>query len=228
MVELDVTDQSSVDVAIRSIIETAGHIDVVVNNAGIGGAGVTETFTTEQHQQVFDVNYFGVHRVNRSVLPHMRERNSGLLIHVTSVIGRLLFPFLGPYCPSKFALEAYAESLHYEYAPLGIGSVIVEPGAFGTDFHENVVWGSDGERATALGELAKAPEQMFAGMGEMLSGDNAPDPNAVAEAIAELIEMPADKRPLRTVVDQISAEVAEGLNAATAEKQQLLMQIFQS
>lgn len=149
------------------------------------------------------------------------------MIHVTSVIGRLLFPFLGPYCTSKFALEAYAESLHYEYAPLGISSVIVEPGAFGTNFLENLVWGDEGERAAALGELAKAPDQMFAGMGEMLAGDNAPDPNAVAEAIADLIATPADKRPLRTVVDQISAEVAEGLNAATAEKQQQLMQVFQ-
>jgi len=223
VIELDVTDQASVDAA----VERAGRIDVVVNNAGIGAAGVTETFTTEQHQQVFDVNYFGIHRVNRAVLPQMRERGSGLLIHVTSVIGRLIFPFLGPYCPTKFALEAYAESLHHEYAPLGIQSLIVEPGAYGTAFQENAVWGADEERFRALGDLAKAPEQMFSGLSEALSAEGAPDPNDVAVAIARLIEMPADQRPLRTVVDGISKDIAEALNDAAAKKQQELTARFE-
>jgi len=226
VVEMDVTDQSSVDSAIKTAIDSAGHLDVVVNNAGIGAAGVTETFTVEQHQRVFDVNYFGVHRVNHAVLPHMRERGAGLLVHVSSVIGRLLFPFLGPYCPSKFALEAYAESLRMEYAPLGIDSVIVEPGAYGTGFQENVVWGGDEERLEALGDLANAPAQMFEGLSEALSGENAPDPNAVAIAIADLIEKPADQRPLRTVVDPFSSAIAESLNETAAAKQAELLNVF--
>jgi NAD(P)-dependent dehydrogenase (short-subunit alcohol dehydrogenase family) len=223
VIELDVTDQRSID---RAIAE-AGEIDVVVNNAGIGGAGVMETFTTEQHQRMFDVNYFGVHRVNRAVLPQMRERGSGTLIHVTSVIGRLIFPFLGPYCPTKFALEAYAESMHYEYAPLGIQSLIVEPGAYGTDFQSNAMMGSDEARYNSLGDLAKAPEQMFEHLTEALSAEGAPDPNDVAVAIAGLLEMPADERPLRTVADGISRDIAEGLNAAVAEKQQELTERFE-
>lgn len=223
VIELDVTDQASVDAA----VEKAGRIDVVVNNAGVGAAGAAETFTVEQHQKVFDVNYFGVHRVNRAVLPQMRERGSGLLIHVSSVIGRLIFPFLGPYCPTKFALESYAESLHHEYAPLGVQSVIVEPGAYGTSFQGNVVWGADAARYRALGDLAKTPEQMFDNINEMLSSDGAPDPNEVAVAIADLIEMPAGKRPLRTVADGISKDIAEGLNAAVAEKQLELMGRFE-
>jgi len=223
VVELDVTDESSVNKAVQE----AGRVDVVVNNAGIGAAGVTETFTIEQQQQVFDVNYHGVHRVNRAVLPQMRERGSGVLIHVTSVIGRLIFPFLGPYCPSKFALEAYAESMYYEYAPLGIQSLIVEPGAYGTDFQGNLVMGGDEERFKALGDLAKAPEQMFENMTEMLSAEGAPDPNDVAVAISDLLDMPADKRPLRTVADAISKDIAEGVNAAVAEKQQELMGRFE-
>lgn len=223
VIELDVTDQASVDAA----IEQAGVIDVVVNNAGIGGAGVMETFTVEQHRQMFDVNYFGVHRVNRAVLPQMRERGSGVLIHVTSVIGRLIFPFAGPYCPTKFALEAYAESMYYEYAGLGIQSLIVEPGAYGTDFVGNIMAGADEERFKALGDLAKAPEEMFRNMGKMLSGEGAPDPNDIAVAIADLLDMPADKRPLRTVADRISKDIAEGVNVAVAEKQQELMARFE-
>jgi len=223
VIELDVTDQASVDAA----IEQAGQIDVVVNNAGIGGAGVMETFTVEQHRQVFDVNYFGVHRVNRAVLPQMRERGSGVLIHVTSIIGRMVFPFAGPYCPTKFALEAYAESMHYEYAGLGIQSLIVEPGAYGTEFVGNIMKGADEERSTALGDLAKAPEEMFKKMSEMLSAEGAPDPNDIAVAIADLLEMPADKRPLRTVADQISKDIAEGVNTAVAEKQRELMARFE-
>ena len=223
VIELDVTDQASVDAAIGQ----AGQIDVVVNNAGIGGAGVMETFTVEQHRQVFDVNYFGVHRVNRAVLPQMRERGSGVLIHVTSIIGRMVFPFAGPYCPTKFALEAYAESMHYEYAGLGIQSLIVEPGAYGTEFVGNIMMGSDEERFKALGDLAKAPEEMFKKMSEMLSGVGAPDPNDIAVAIADLLEMPADKRPLRTVADQISKDIAEGVNTAVAEKQRELMARFE-
>jgi NAD(P)-dependent dehydrogenase (short-subunit alcohol dehydrogenase family) len=223
VLELDVTDQASVDAA----VEQAGQIDVVVNNAGIGGAGVMETFTIDQHQKVFDVNYFGVHRVNRAVLPQMRERGSGVLIHVSSVIGRLIFPFAGPYCPTKFALEAYAESMYYEYKDLGIQSLIVEPGAYGTDFVGNIMMGADEDRFKALGDLAKAPEEMFKNMSEMLSGEGAPDPNDIAVAIADLLEMPADKRPLRTVADRISKDIAEGLNTAVAQKQQELMARFE-
>jgi NAD(P)-dependent dehydrogenase (short-subunit alcohol dehydrogenase family) len=223
VIELDVTDQASVDAA----VEQAGQIDVVVNNAGIGGAGVMETFTIDQHQKVFDVNYFGVHRVNRAVLPQMRERGSGVLIHVTSVIGRLIFPFAGPYCPTKFALEAYAESMYYEYKDLGIQSLIVEPGAYGTDFVGNLMTGADEERFKALGDLAKAPEAMFKNMSAMLSAEGAPDPNDIAVAIADLLDMPADKRPLRTVADRISKDIAESLNVAVAQKQQELMARFE-
>jgi NAD(P)-dependent dehydrogenase (short-subunit alcohol dehydrogenase family) len=226
VVELDVTDQASVDAAVKTVVDAAGQIDVVVNNAGIGGAGVMETYTTEDHQRLFDVNYYGVIRVNRAVLPAMRERNSGLLIHVTSVIGRIAIPFGGPYCPSKFALEAYAESLRMELASLGVDSVIVEPGAYPTDFITGLLTPSDEDRIASYGELAKAPEQMFEGMMKHLQGDNAPDPNQIAVAISDLIDTPADKRPLRTVVDQLGGSIGDDLNAAVAKQQQLFMGVF--
>ena len=92
VLELDVTSESSVQSAVHEALQEAGHVDVVINNAGFAGIGVTEAYTPEQFQQVFDVNVFGVVRVNRAVLPSMRARRKGLLIHVSSGAGRVTVP----------------------------------------------------------------------------------------------------------------------------------------
>src|SRR5258708_19706616 len=105
MVELDITDESSVGQAIESIVGITGRLDVVVNNAGMSYIGPLEAFTLEQVQQQFDTNVFGVWRVNRAALPHMRRQGSGLLLQIGSIRGRLGFPFLGLYGESKFDLE---------------------------------------------------------------------------------------------------------------------------
>ena len=96
VLELDVIDDRSVDDAVGSALEQAGRLDVVINNAGVAGIGVTEAFTLEQVQQMFDVNFFSVVRVNRAVLPSMRQRRSGLLIHVSSGAGRVNARGLNP------------------------------------------------------------------------------------------------------------------------------------
>jgi len=110
---------------------------VVVNNAGIGITGLLESFTIEQAKQQFDVNVFGVLRVNGAVMPSMRKQGSGLIIQISSGLGRVVIPFLGIYTASKFAIEAVAEVYHYELKQLGIESVIIQPGAYPTDFHKN-------------------------------------------------------------------------------------------
>ena len=117
--------------------------------------------------------------------------------------------------------------LHYEVAQLGIESVIVQPGGYGTSFFANMTQASDTDRIQTYGEMAKAPEQMFAGFGEMLSSDDAPDPKDVAKGILKLIETPAGKKPLRTVVDAMAAEAVEGINTAAAKGQEQIMKIFQ-
>ena len=132
VVEIDVTKSESVQRGIDAILEEAGRIDVAVNNAGVMHAGVSEAFTLEAVQRQFDVNVYGAVRINRAVLPQMRERGSGLLVQLSSLAGRVVFPFFGIYCASKYAVEAMAESYRYELSSFGVDSVIVEPGPFWT------------------------------------------------------------------------------------------------
>ena len=110
VLDLDVTDDRSVQSG-QEALRRAGRLDVVINNAGIAGIGVTEAYTPEQFQGMFDVNVFGPVRVNRAVLPSMRAQGSGLLIHVSSGAGRLIVPAMAAYCASKFALEALADAV---------------------------------------------------------------------------------------------------------------------
>jgi NAD(P)-dependent dehydrogenase (short-subunit alcohol dehydrogenase family) len=116
--DLDVTDDQSVQSAVEKATEEMGSIDVVINNAGIGVIGMQEHFTPDDFQKLFDINVVGVQRVNRAVLPQMREKGSGLLIHVSSLLGRMTLPFYGPYNASKWALEALAENYRVELSGL--------------------------------------------------------------------------------------------------------------
>lgn len=197
VVELDVTDDTGVDSAVDEIISRHGRIDVVVNNAGYGTFGLNETYTLEQIQQQFDTNFFGAVRVNRAVLPLMRARGRGLLVQISSVLGRVLWPFTGWYAATKHALEAMAESYRYDLSSFGIDSVIVQPGAYPTDLPSAVVGPGDAERVEACGEVAQMAVMMKAA-GDEIFMEHAPDPGEVARVVADLIEMPAGRRPLRT------------------------------
>jgi NAD(P)-dependent dehydrogenase (short-subunit alcohol dehydrogenase family) len=218
-VELDIAKQASVDAAVKHILDSAGHIDVVVNNAGIGAIGITEAFTAEQALEVFDIDVVGVQRVNRAVLPSMRARGSGLLVHVSSVLGRVVFPYTGLYDATKYAIESLAESYRYELALTGVDSVIVEPGVFGTDFLKNCIGPADAERAKSYGE-ANLSQQVGAAFGSMGSGANAPSPQLVADAIAKLVETPVGQRPLRTVVAPGQSDGAEAINGVSKQVQE--------
>ena len=132
VVELDVTDSQSVDQAVADVIVKTGRIDVLINNAGVASAGVSEAFTPEQTSSLFDVNVIGLHRVTRAVLPHLRRQNDGLIINIGSVLGRVTFPFFGLYGASKFAVEALTDSFRYELSQLGIDVVLVQPSAYPT------------------------------------------------------------------------------------------------
>ncbi len=197
VVELDVTNDTSVHKAIEQVVQTGGRLDVVVNNAGVAYSGPLEAFTLEQVQQQFETNVFGVIRVNRAALPHMRARGSGLLLQIGSVVGRLAFPFVGLYGATKFALEGLTESYRYELAVLGIDAVIVEPGTYPTSISANNSAPEDQERvapyATVMGEFVP---RFFAD----LMTPTPPSPQEVADAIATLIAQPAGTRPLRTLV----------------------------
>ena len=128
LVELDVTDSESVARGFADVLRATGRIDVLVNNAGIGGNGVVEEASIEQYEASFDVNVSGAIRCIQQVLPGMRERRSGTIVNVTSVVGRLAAIAQAPYVASKWALEGVSEELAHELAPFQIRVAIVEPG----------------------------------------------------------------------------------------------------
>jgi len=132
--KLDVTDNLSIQNAVSAGIEKFGKIDVLVNNAGYGALGAFEAATEEQVKQQFDVNLFGLMAVTKAVLPGMRQHTSGTIINVSSVGGRVTFPFSSLYHATKFAVEGLTEALQYELNPLGIRLKIVEPGGYKTEF----------------------------------------------------------------------------------------------
>jgi len=137
MLEMDVTREDSVQRAVETVLAESGNIDVVVNNAGYALAGSIEDTTIEEAQQQLDTNFMGAVRVCKAVLPSMRARGSGLLIHVSSLGGSVGLPFQGFYSASKFALEGFTESLRQELAPFGIQATVIQPGDVRTPITHN-------------------------------------------------------------------------------------------
>jgi NAD(P)-dependent dehydrogenase (short-subunit alcohol dehydrogenase family) len=132
LLRIDVTDKATVKEAIRQIATKYGYIDVVVNNAGIGMGGFFEDLTEEDIREVMEVNFFGVQAVTREVIPLMRQRKQGKIINISSVSGFSASPAFGAYNTSKWALEAFSESLHYELKFFGIDVLLIEPGTYVT------------------------------------------------------------------------------------------------
>ena len=203
IVELDVTHDESVASAARAVLKQVERLDVLVNNAGVGVIGLQETFTPEDWRHIFDINVFGVQRVVRAFLPHMRQKRKGLLVFVTSLLGRFTLPFYGPYNASKWALEALAENYRSELSGFGIESCLVEPGGFPTAFHANLVKPGDPNRDAGYGDFADAPMASFTHFQEALKANPEQHPQLVADAVAGLIATPTGKRKFRTIVDKM-------------------------
>lgn len=218
VIEMDVTSNSSVTGAISQAVQSMGKIDVVINNAGVGVLGLQETFTPEDFQKLFDINVFGVQRVNRAIIPHFRKNGDGLLVHVSSLLGRITVPFYGPYNASKWALEALAENYRTELSASGIESCIVEPGGYPTSFIDNLIRPGDTERVKSLGEAAKYPEEFLKGFEQGLAQNPEQDPRNVAIAVADLLKKPKGERPFRTIVDKMGmGQPVEDYNAHLAK-----------
>ena len=132
--EMDVTNQEHIDKAVQQIINEHGRIDVLVNNAGLGIYGAIEEVTMEDAYYQYDVNLFGLARVTKSVLPHMRKQKSGTIINISSVLGETYGPLAGWYLSSKHALEGWSDALRVELKEFDIDVVIVQPGAINTNF----------------------------------------------------------------------------------------------
>ncbi|XOV91726.1 MAG: SDR family oxidoreductase [Bacteroidota bacterium] len=201
LVEMDVTNEESVNAGVQSAVEMMGGLDTVFNNAGIGANGILEAFTAEDIQKMFDVNVFGVQRLMRAVLPHLRGQGKGTIIHTSSCIGRVTTPFLASYSASKYALESLAEGYRAELSGFGIESCIVEPGGMPTAFMGAMIKPSDAERLQQYGEMAHLPDASLDGYVQYIETIQEQKPEKVAEAVVNLIEMPFGKKPFRTVVD---------------------------
>jgi NAD(P)-dependent dehydrogenase (short-subunit alcohol dehydrogenase family) len=215
IVEIDVTDDASVEQGIASIVGITGRLDVVVNNAGIAYGGPLEAFTSEQVQQQFDTNVFGVLRVNRAALPHMRRQGSGLLLQIGSIAGRLALPFLGLYAATKFALEGLTESFRDELAPFGIDAAIIEPGTYPTPIAVKDLSAADTERAALYQSAIDAFMTPFYAENRSATP---PDPQEVADAVARVIAQPAGERPLHTVVATVAQRRApQAINDAVTQ-----------
>ena len=218
--ELDVTEDASVERAVSKVTMKCGRIDVLVNNAGYGIMDLAESVTMAQAQRQLDTNFFGVLRMNRAVLPVMRRQGSGLLLHVSSGAGRLAIPGMGLYCASKFAMEALAETYRYELAALGIDSVIIEPGAYATPIMQKLERGEDPGRKAGYGEMAKVPERLQAKIASSRS-----NPQEIADAVLQIIETPAGQRQLRYRLGPGGPGV-ERINALTNEVQAQMLEAF--
>jgi NAD(P)-dependent dehydrogenase (short-subunit alcohol dehydrogenase family) len=187
-IALDVTDMQADQAAVRQAHERFGRLDVVINNAGYGLFGTIEEVTREQARAQIETNLFGALWITKAAVPIMREQGSGHIIQVSSIGGVNAFPGLGMYHASKWALEAFSQSLATEVAGFGVKVTIVEPGGYSTD------WSGPSsvraQRLPAYEEVWEARDRAFA------ARNSSPgDPDATGPAILEVVD--ADEPPLR-------------------------------
>ena len=178
---------------------------------------MAETFTVEQAKRIFDTNFFGIVRMNRAVLPHMRRQGDGLIVHITSAAGRGVLPGMSLYTATKFAVEALAECYRYELSQSGVDSITVEPGPFRTEVFAKAESAADIARAKEYGAVAEIPNQIAAA----LEASAAPM-QEVADQVARLIETPAGSRPMRTLMGPIVGAL-QPINDVAAQIQRELL-----
>lgn len=221
VVEIDIDNDASVETGVGEALSRAGRIDVLYNNAGISIPGPVE-LSMEAVRQSFETNVFGQLRMLRAVAPAMREQGSGLIIQMSSALGRFIIPTSGVYCSTKFALEAMFESAAYELHPFGVEVALIQPSDYATDIKPNSrryyqrmmenLSADDKARASAYTEHLAITERE-------LRDTPTPPVQEVADIVLELAKAPAGQRPLRTV--SMPEEFAAGLNGLNAQLQQV-------
>jgi len=196
---LDVTDEDDVERVVERMVDEEGRVDCLVNNAGYAQLGPVEDVPVESVEDQFEVNVYGPHRLAREVLPHMRERQTGTIVNVSSVAGRLATPGMGIYNGSKFAIEGISDALRPEVSEYGIDVVLVEPGPVDTAFVDRASDEIDGlERSDAYDTLYSILDDTEAIGG---GGPGAVQPREVAETILDAANLtdPADRYPVGRV-----------------------------
>ena len=225
VLDVSLTDEESVKNAIDTITAKEGTIDVLVNNAGSAMFGVAESFTTEDVKWMFDVNVTAHWRLMKLALPYMRKQSEGLIINVSSGWGRFSAPFSVVYAASKFGLEGLSEGLHYEVRPLGIDVAIIQPGAFPTEMAQKIQFGSDTSVVDGYNAIAEVPNKMGSARDHMFETVK-PNPQDVADAVVNRINLPKGKRPLRTVVDPSTGHIVQSANKAVEVEYAKVLRAF--
>jgi NAD(P)-dependent dehydrogenase (short-subunit alcohol dehydrogenase family) len=192
LIALDVAEAGAAARAVSRILEEAGRLDALVNNAGYAQYGATEDVSPEQWRRQYDVNLFGAIEAIRAVLPPMRERRSGTIVNVASLGGKVTVPFAAPYCSSKHALESVSDSLRVEVAPFGIRVVVVEAGPIDSRFDDRAL--------EEVGEILRRPgpySKLYVGAEAAMKGDFQVG-KLPAEAVARVILDAIESRRPRT------------------------------
>ena len=202
VVEMDVTDQISVDAAFATA-RAAGPVDVLVNNAGIGGASPLELTPEDEHRAIFDTNYFGAIKCIQAVVAEMRERRSGTIVNVTSTEGLVAIPDQIAYSASKFAMEAAGEALAHELYQFGVRVVNIEPGVIMTHIFNNSAPKTRFDKQSPYKQIMRRNGKMFAA-----GFRSNTQPEVVAEKILESIT--TDEYKLRWPVGADAISMLEG------------------
>ncbi len=201
VIEIDVTDDAQVAAGVAEAERIAGGaLDVLINNAGISTAGPIEIQDMAATKALFETNVYGPHRMARAVLPAMRATKSGLIVNISSQLGRVMLPAFGQYSPTKFALEAMSEQMAYELVPHNVDVTIIEPGGYPTRIWANA-------NALTLGLLDRADGRHLDGYTTIIeqlrnrtNDGGSTDPMDVPNAMADIIAMAPGTRPLRRPV----------------------------
>ncbi|QDE95077.1 SDR family oxidoreductase [Myxococcus xanthus] len=221
MLELDVTQDDSVQRAVETVLSREGRIDVVVNNAGHALAGAAEDTSIEEARAQLDANFLGALRVCKAVLPSMRERRSGRIIQVSSLGGQVGLPFQSLYSASKFALEGFTEALRQEVAEFGIEATLVQPGDVRTQLTQNRVCVAKAGAGSVYQERFEAVLKAIEnGEREGLAAED------VAKTVLEVMERGAPR--VRYPVAQLAQRVAVVAKAVLPSRtfEQILMSIY--
>jgi len=178
LIEMDIRDDASVDLGVQAVIGRAGRIDILVNNAGMSLVGAVEETAVTEAASLFDTNVFGMLRLARAVLPHMRKQRSGRIVNVSSVLGFLPAPYMGLYSASKHAVEGLSESLDHEVRQFGIRVTLVQPSYTNTNLDAN-----SPQTALRIGDYDHDRDTAASSVNNSIN--NAPGPDGVAGTIVE-------------------------------------------
>ncbi len=211
LLPLDVRSDESVEACVTGVLEEAGRLDVLVNNAGYVLSGPLEATTLDQTRDLFETDFFGAVRMAQAVLPTMRGQSAGRIVNVSSLAGVLAMPFIGAYSAAKFALEGWAEALAHEVSPFGIHVSLVEPGFVRTNMGQSAL---AAERE--IEDYRPSLERYHAALERELAA--ADEPGLVASAIRDIVnaEHPALRNPVGLEAERLvdlalsAPEVARG------------------